>query len=341
MGRVIGIVATTVVICVAAARTPAAEIGHFNGGLLNIRDYFVPQPAGVYGALYNYVYITDRLNNPDGDEIHSVTVNPVAGPGATVNVNVDVDLYALVPALIWVPDWNPFGLKFGALIAPTFANASLEAALSVATNLGGTIEAGSFGVGDLFVQPVWVGWAPEHFDLAFAYGFYAPAGRYDTTTKLLPGGGTIEVDDSDNLGYGFWTQQLQASGAWYPWTNKATAVATALTYENHQDKKDFDLEPGDNLTLNWGISQFLPLTKDHELLVEVGPAGYDSWQITDDSGSDASNHVHDQVHGVGGQLGLAYVPWSLAVTFHAFHEFSSEDRFQGNAFGLSVAKKLF
>jgi hypothetical protein len=341
MRRVTRAVAATVLICAAAVRSPAAEIGHFNGGLLNIRDYFVPQTAGVYGAIYNYLYTTDRLNDRNGDEIHSVTLHPKAGPGATANVNVNVDLYALVPAIIWVPDWNPFGLKFGALIAPTFANASLEAALSVATNLGGTVEAGSFGVGDLFVQPLWIGWAPQHFDLAFAYGFYAPAGRYDTTTELVRGGGTIEVEDSDNLGYGFWTQQLQASGAWYPWTNKATAVVTALTYENHQDKKDFDLEPGDNLTLNWGISQFLPLWKDHTLLVEVGPAGYDSWQITDDSGSDASNQVHDQVHGVGGQLGLAHVPWSLAVTFHAFHEFSSEDRFQGNAFGLSVAKKIF
>jgi hypothetical protein len=341
MRRLTAIIVTTAIVCIAAASTPAAEIGHFNGGFLNIRDYFVPQPAGVYAALYNYVYITGRLNDRHGDAIDSVTVNPGGPSGLTLGIDVNVDLYALAPAVIWVPDWTPFGLKFGALISPTFANASLEAALSTATAHGGNIEAGSFGVGDLFVQPVWIGWAPQHFDLAFAYGFYAPAGRYDTTTVTLPDGNAVRAEESDNLGYGFWTQQLQASGAWYPWTNKATAVATSLTYENHQNKEGFDLKPGDNLTLNWGIGQFLPLTKDHNLLVEIGPAGYDSWQVTDDSGSDASNGVHDQVHGVGGQLGLAYIPWSLALTFHAFHEFSAKDRFQGDAFGLSVAKKLF
>jgi len=55
--------------------THAAEIGHFNGGLLNIQDYFVPEP-GLYGILYNYFYTTDRLNDRHGDEIHSITINP-------------------------------------------------------------------------------------------------------------------------------------------------------------------------------------------------------------------------------------------------------------------------
>jgi hypothetical protein len=34
-------------------------------------------------------------------------------------------------------------------------------------------------------------------------------------------------------------------------TNKAAAVVAALTYETNTKKEDFDLVPGDNLTLNW------------------------------------------------------------------------------------------
>jgi len=34
-------------------------------------------------------------------------------------------------------------------------------------------------------------------------------------------------------------------------TNKATAVVAALTYEMNSKKEDFDLTPGDNLTLDW------------------------------------------------------------------------------------------
>ena len=54
--------------------THGAEIGHYVPGLVNIRDFVVPQP-GFYGVLYNYFYTSDRLNDGDGDEVNSVTIN--------------------------------------------------------------------------------------------------------------------------------------------------------------------------------------------------------------------------------------------------------------------------
>lgn len=44
-----------------------------------------------------------------------------------------------------------------ALIAPTFANPSVHAQLSTATGRGGTVDASGFGVGDLWVLPIWLG----------------------------------------------------------------------------------------------------------------------------------------------------------------------------------------
>jgi hypothetical protein len=343
MPRLTGILLLAIALCAAARTAQAAEIGHFNGGILNIRDYFVPEP-GLYGGLYNYFYHTGRLNDRHGDEIHSVTINPRGGPEVTVGVDVDVNLYALAPVLFWVTDLKPLGLplKYGAVITPSFANASLEATLSRATRLGGTVEHSSFNVGDLYVQPVWLGLTLPHWDFAFAYGFYAPTGHYNTETVTLPSGGSLTVESSDNIGYGFWTNQLQGAVAWYPWTHKATAVTAALTYEINTNKHDFDLTPGQRLTLNWGISQYVPLTRDQKLLLEIGPAGYDSWQISDDTGSDARNgEVHDYVHAVGGQLGLTYLPWQAALNFHAFYEFSAQDRFQGQAFNISLVKKFW
>jgi hypothetical protein len=86
-----------------------AEIGHFNGGFLNIRDYFVPPAPGVYTGLYSYYYSTDRINDRHGDEIDSVNLNPGPGPGRPVTLNVDVDLFALRPVLIWEPDVDVLG----------------------------------------------------------------------------------------------------------------------------------------------------------------------------------------------------------------------------------------
>lgn len=317
----------------------AGDIGHFNGGVMNLRDYLVPDP-GLYGAVYNYFYRTSRLNDAHGDEVDSVLVDPPGGgAGVRVDVDVDVDLYALAPSLIWVTELESLGIKYGALITPTFADLGLDAALSALDRRGGSVSAGSFGVGDLFVQPVWLGSTLDHWDFALAYGFYAPIGRYDTETVTVPGVGSVEAEAGDNLGYGFWTHQFQGSVAWYPMDNKGTAIIAALTYETNGEKRDFDVTPGDVLTLNWGISQFVPLQKDMSILLEIGPAGYDSWQVTNDSGDGATN-TRDQVHAAGGQLGLTFVPWGVSVNLHGFGEFASEARFQGWSLGLNLARKF-
>ncbi len=150
----------------------AGEIGHFNGGVMNIRDYVMPDP-GLYTAIYNYFYTTDQLNNANGDAINSVIIKPGPGPESKLGVNVDVGLYALVPSLIWVTDVKPLGIKYGALISPSFVNANLNAELEALRGRGGSVSAGSFGVGDLFVQPVWLGKSLPHFDFALSYGFLA------------------------------------------------------------------------------------------------------------------------------------------------------------------------
>jgi hypothetical protein len=60
-----------------------------------------------------------------------------------------------------------------------------------------------------------------------------------------------------------------------------------------------------------------------------------------DSGSAATNPtVHEQVHAVGGQVGLVYVPWSAALEFHAFDEFSATARLQGAAYGITAYIKF-
>jgi len=322
------------------AAAQAGEIGHFAPGVLNIRDFAMPEP-GFYGVLYNYGYTTDRLNDSGGNKVDSVTIRPGPGPGVTLGLDVDVDVYAIAPTFIWVSPYKILGAKYGAYISPSFGNTSVGASLASQTRSGRDAETSQFGVGDLFVQPLWLGWAQKHFDFALGYGFYAPIGKYDTETVTLPVVGPLTVEAADNIGYGFWTHQIQGAVSWYPWADRRMAVASALTYEIHGEKEDFDLTPGQNLTLNWGISQYLPLTKDQKLLLEVGPAGYSSWQITDDSGSAAaSSPVKDQVHSVGGQVGLTYVPWNAALNFHYFYEFAAEDRFQGQSIGLNFAIKF-
>ena len=300
----------------------------------------MPEP-GLYGVLYTYAYTTDRLNDADGNEIDSVTINPGPGPGVTLDVDVDVDAWVLSPTLIWVSPWTVLGAKYGAYISVPFGNTSVGASLAVATGAGRSTDDSQFGLSDVFVQPLWLGWTKEHWDLALGYGFYAPTGVYDTETITLPIVGPVTVEASDNIGYGFWTHQFQGAATWYPWADRRMAVVGALTYEISDEKDDFDLTPGDVLSLNWGVSQYLPLREDQTLLLELGLTGYSSWQVSNDSGADAANApVKDEVHAVGVQLGLTNVPLNGTLNFHYFYEFDAQDRFQGQSIGLNFALKF-
>ena len=328
------------IIAITVVTGHASEIGHFVPGVPNIRDLAVPAP-GFYGVVYNYGYFTDRLNDANGNKISSVTIGRGIGPGVTLGVDVDVSAYALAPTFIWVAKKKVLGGHYGAYFSPTFSNASVNGMLSSVSGAGRSASAAQFNVGDIFVQPVWLGWTGKHYDASYGYGFYIPSGKYKTTTVNLPVVGPVTAEAADNIGLGFWTNQNQGALYLYPWADRRMAVESALTWEIHQKKRNFDLTPGQNLTWNWGVSQYLPLKKDQSVLLEVGPAGYSSFQVSDDTGTQASNpNLHDRVHAAGVQVGMTSVKRVMMLNFHWFHEFSAVDRFQGSAIGLNFAVKF-
>jgi hypothetical protein len=65
---------TLAVLSMAIAFTAhASEVGHFSPGVPNIRDFFVPEP-GFYGIVYNYAYMSDRINDSNGDGIDRIAI---------------------------------------------------------------------------------------------------------------------------------------------------------------------------------------------------------------------------------------------------------------------------
>jgi len=68
------------VLVVAGGTAGAGDAGHYVGGMMDIRDYFVPDP-GFYAAVYNYFYTTDRYNDQNGNKVSSITINrgPLGG----------------------------------------------------------------------------------------------------------------------------------------------------------------------------------------------------------------------------------------------------------------------
>ena len=301
--------------------TWAGELGHFAPGVFHIRDFLVPDP-GFYYLQYFAWYTSDTFRDRNGDKRKSINLG-----SQELEVDPDLDVFVVAPVFAWVGPWEILGARYGCQIIPVFANTSVQAALRTETGFGEKVDESQFGVGDLYVRPVWLGWDGAHYSISASYGFHAPVGKYDEGA-------------ADNIGLGFWTNEFQLATAWYPWEHRGTAVTLAGTYEIHSEIKDVNITPGDRFSLNWGISQYLPLNQTESLVLELGPLGFSQWQVEKDSGSDVNEAFNpkDQIHAAGGQIGLLYASWNAFVMFHGLKEFHAEARFEGQSFTLTIGK---
>jgi len=308
----------------SALPAPAIELSHYLPGLPNLNDYFTPPPeAGelIY-AQYNFYYHTDTIRDASGREIKSVTVEGPLGVPRTIDLDIDVDQIFLVPTFLWAPKWEVLGGRYGAYVAVPVGNPSIAAHLQ--TNLGGrSLDTSVWDIGDIYVQPLWFHWTlardgrRPQIDTSIAYGFWAPTGRY-------------HAGAADNVGFGFWEQQAQAAVRFMVDEDSSTAFTTAHTFNVGHDKEGKDVTPGAQYTLNWGFNRDF-----FEHWLGIGVIGYNTFQMTDDSGSDASK-TKDQLHAAGLQIGVP----KLGLSFKYYREFGAQDRFEGDLYTLTFAIPL-
>ena len=157
----------------------------------------------------------------------------------------------------------------------------------------------------------------------------------------VPTIGAVRVEAANNTGFGFWTNQNQGALYIYPSADRRMAFQNSLTWEANRKKRGFDLTPGQNLPTTGG--EPVPSVKKGSVSAraEIGPAGYNSFQISNDTGTDARNpEVHDRVHGVGVQVGVTAPKRGVVLNFLWLHEYSAVDRFQGSSMSFNLSFKL-
>jgi len=296
--------------------TEAREFGHYVPGLMNIRDYAVPAEAGFYYLQYNLYYSADDYKDRNGNSIKSV------GP---VQMEGDIDLYGIAPTFLWTTDKEILGGNYSFFITPSIGTASVAASASL-FDRAVEVDDDSWGIGDIFIQPFWLGWRDTHYDISFGLGLYAPIGKYDE-------------DDTDNIGLGFWTFQAQVGGYYYIDKQQASALMLTATYETHTEKDGTDITPGDHFTLDYGFSQYLSER------LEVGIMGYSQWQVEGDDGDDSflDPDVKCEIHAVGGQVAYWLTP-QLNLSLRYLSEYDAEARFEGSLATINLTylpKPLF
>ncbi len=286
-------------ILLGAAPSGAQDLGHKLVGTLGLGAGSQPDTG---------LYFADRVISYRANEL-------VDRNGRRIPVDIDLDTVA-----------NAVGIG-GTLQLPwlsTYVNASIGVPVARATLETDRLEAGidKFGLGDLYVQPLKLGWKLDRFDVVTGYAFYAPTGHFD------PGG-------REGVGSGQWTHEFSLGGTAYFDRGKTWRLSALASYDLNSRKRDIDITRGDTVQIQGGASKTL------FGILEVGLAGYAMWQVRDDRGADIPpplRGARDRAYGLGPEIGIVIAPLRsrLTVRYERDIDVRSRPRGQILVIGLTV-----
>jgi hypothetical protein len=151
------LVATALVLGLAYGGTArGGELDHYVPALNNVRDFTLPD-KGVYAALYTLYYHSDEFRNRNGNSVDSVRI-----AGRDVGIDIDLNLYSIVPIVIWSSGFKILGAEYGAYAAIPFGGPSIQAAVTLASDFGVEAKESTFGLQD-------IGFWTNQFQVSGAY----------------------------------------------------------------------------------------------------------------------------------------------------------------------------
>ena len=301
MKRQIVILMVLVGVC-CALPSQAGHSSHYTNGVEGIKAGSLP-PPGLYGRVYAVYYNADTMRDHSGDDL---------------DLKLELDVMAVVPRLIWMTPLKILGADYGMDIVLPYQRIDIElGALNYADE--------QVGLGDLYIEPLLLGWNFDRFDLCAAAGVYFPTGHYD-------------VDEAASPGMGFRTYMFTLGGTYYFDEGKTWAASILNRYEINDYRSDPSVRPGDCYHFEWGISNTFAEGW------EAGLVGYCLWQITDDRGREATAggndpEDHERVFAIG--PGISYfigppVLWNVSLRWE--HELGARDRAEGSLITLTLTK---
>jgi hypothetical protein len=295
--------------CVAALLAVGELQAQFLGlnlrGDVGLRSGTLPLPGIYFGLPMYYGNANSRMQDPHGNTVPSTSdenLNLLATPafGLTTKstiFNARYGFHLMVPLMSARP-----------AIAPTDIS---------------TLD--DYGLGDLYVQPVNLGWHSQYADVRAGYAFFAPTGWGERSLDM-------------------WAHELSAGSTVYFDGQQKWHLAATAFYEIHQKKASQDVRVGDILTIEGGFGGPFSLGAPYFLksFGTLGVAYVAQWKITRDRGDDFPSDVpkgQSRAFGLGPELAMPlFAAGKLAGLFNARYvwEFGGRSSLEAETFVASV-----
>lgn len=294
--------------------------GHYNGGSFNTNDYFIPSASGWVFSLY-YSYSNMDYYNNSGKKTDIIQVSE--SPPFTVEMNQKVKTHSIIPMISYFGKNKIINARWGVLALPIFNNPNANIALDFYTEYSHVasqeMNLNSFGVGDFYLQPIWLTWEKNKFSATFSYGAWIPIGKY-------------EANSVDNVGLGYWSHNVRVMTRYKP--KEKISLSAGLTYEMNNKQKDTDFKEASHLTSDFAASY--NFTMGHE----IGLFAYGMWQMCNDQGEKGVLEK-DEIYGLGIYGSYWFIPGKIGILSRLSNNFGTKNRFGGASFQVGINYLLF
>jgi hypothetical protein len=224
---------------------------------------------------------------------------------------------------------NPIGFQAIFKLTPSLYM-NLSAAAPIAHVRLGSDQPGvsldEFGFGDVYIQPLKIGWKRTQADVVGGYAFYAPSGLY--------------VPRNGGIGLGQWTHQFSLGGAAYFDRAKTWNISALTSYLLNQRKQGIDITRGDTIQFQGGAGKTLRRTSRLLPGLDIGLAAYGLWQVRADRGADlpdALRGARELDLGLGPEMDFTVPAIRSRITLRYCRDIEAKARQKGQILVIQLA----
>jgi hypothetical protein len=296
------VVSVAATLLVAGRARAQQQVGHKTLGTLGL-EAGSQAPAGLYVINQFAFYSSSEVVDPRG---------------RTLPLGFDLDLVA---------DSVGLGVSLELPHLATYVNAAAGVPLVYlnASTQNPRLSVQSSGLGDVFVQPLKLGWHLGPADLFAGYSFYVPTSSFDP-------------DGSTGGGRSQWTHEFSLGGTLHFGPGKSLNLSALSSFDIYGTKLGTDLRRGDSVQVQGGLGA-TPLP-----WVNLGVAAYALWQVTDYEGSALGpllRGARDVSYGVGPEMDVAIPALLGQLTLRYVHDVGDKTRPVGDIFVVGWVARLW
>jgi len=250
-------------------------------------------PPGNYFINYLTYYTASKFKGSNGNDLMP---------------KFDLDVVANVFRLVHVTKYNIFGANWAvhAFLPLVYQDVDM-------TTPGGPRGEVRWGIGDIIVDPIILGWHWKNFHITAGLDVYLPTGSYDKAHLA-------------NAGRGYWTIEPVFAATYL--SDSGIEVSGKFMYDFNLKNNDTNYQSGEEFHFDYTVGYHI----DKQLTLGLG--GYYYLQTGEDKSNGTTVPVGDGFKGkvlaIGPQAKYDYKNMSFTLKWQ--HEFGAENKPQGEKF---------